>query len=336
MTAKEKILNAIIHTVAYTPSPVVKKIAYSSFREDIRKGIEQQRIERFIQNTDFDSLDISRYPICEIRNSLFDYPLFQICFLDDMLNRLIVNLSFGRKPYLTFCTKEEPDQNLWENFFVQPYPIDESISVDNYVEEIDPIFQNYFPTGPSTNEIALYSKLFKKYVMPNESTRQYFEDEVQTIFGEKRRILGVLSRGTDYVTTFGLTNETKNESVEFLITQAKEALENQNFDYIYLATEERRIEERFRDVFGYKVLVNKRQYFDDSFYSLNPDTARISQVGFGRKRDSYYKSLEYLSSINLLSQCDALIGINCGGTRAALFMNDQKYEFHELYQLSDF
>lgn len=54
---------------------------------------------------------------------------------------------------------------------------------------------------------------------------------------------------------------------------------------------------------------------------------------FERENDSYYKSLEYFSSVLLLSKCQGLIAGNCGGSRAAMYMNDGKYEFSYLFDL---
>ena len=50
-------------------------------------------------------------------------------------------------------------------------------------------------------------------------------------------------------------------------------------------------------------------------------------MNFERENDSYYKGLEYFSSIVILSRCQALIGGNTGGSCAAMFMNNMKYEY---------
>ena len=51
------------------------------------------------------------------------------------------------------------------------------------------------------------------------------------------------------------------------------------------------------------------------------------------KNNNYLMGLEYLSSIILLSRCTSLIGGNCGGTMAALFFNDSRYEYTHIFDL---
>jgi hypothetical protein len=51
------------------------------------------------------------------------------------------------------------------------------------------------------------------------------------------------------------------------------------------------------------------------------------------ENEIYNRGIEYLSSIYLLSRCDALIGGNCGGSISALLMNGGKYEFTEIFNL---
>ena len=117
-----------------------------------------------------------------------------------------------------------------------------------------------------------------------------------------------------------------------VLEDVRRIMEKRKYDAIYLATEELAIQEQFKKAFPEKIIINKRKYFD-SYYDIkkvNKD-ALISAVHFERENDNYYKGLEYFSSIVLLSKCTALIAGNCGGSRAALYMNDNAYEYVYLY-----
>ncbi|MDR0507244.1 MAG: hypothetical protein LBH32_10600 [Dysgonamonadaceae bacterium] len=46
-----------------------------------------------------------------------------------------------------------------------------------------------------------------------------------------------------------------------------------------------------------------------------------------------FAGISYLSSICLLSRCNALIAGNCGGSAAALYINNFKYEYWHLFNL---
>ena len=44
----------------------------------------------------------------------------------------------------------------------------------------------------------------------------------------------------------------------------------------------------------------------------------IGDVKFDRENDNYWKGLEYLSSLVILSNCTDLVAGNCGGTEFAV------------------
>ena len=102
-----------------------------------------------------------------------------------------------------------------------------------------------------------------------------------------------------------------------------------------MATEEEKIYQMFEEAFPGQIIINKRQYYDEFYEIKNKfgDEARISWVHNDRENDNYYKSLEYLSSVFLLSKCNALIGGSCGGTQAAIYMNGNQYEYKYLFDL---
>lgn len=121
-------------------------------------------------------------------------------------------------------------------------------------------------------------------------------------------------------------------SIDEVVSLCRDKMTEYGFKRIYLATEEKDFFSRFESEFPGKVITNQRQYFD-SFYNLDNSKkqARISQVHFARDNDSYLKSLEYLSSLNILSKCAGLIAGSTGGSRFALIMNNNQYEYAHLF-----
>ena len=108
-------------------------------------------------------------------------------------------------------------------------------------------------------------------------------------------------------------------------------MESEGYEYIYLATEDGRIDKAFRDVFGDKLLINNRNYYDEIYN--NQKIELIKDVHFDRDNDDYLKGVEYLSSIVILSKCDSLLAGNCGGSQAAVFLNRLKYKKCNIYNL---
>jgi hypothetical protein len=79
------------------------------------------------------------------------------------------------------------------------------------------------------------------------------------------------------------------------------------------------------------VIVNKRDYYDKKMQEAS--LKLIGEVHFERDNDNYIRGLQYLSSLVILSRCNALIAGNCGGTLFLLFYNNRKYERFKIYNL---
>ena len=92
-----------------------------------------------------------------------------------------------------------------------------------------------------------------------------------------------------------------------------------------------KIIEMFYEVFSKeKTLVMEREYYDKVFYA-NSEIQYVTEVTFQRDNDLHMREWEYLASVVMLSECNALCGGNCGATRLALIMNDLRYEFVHIF-----
>ena len=312
------------------PNRMMIRIENCVKNKDRRALLESIRLDKFLNNTDFESLDTNKYPICYIRKAAWDYPLFHMYFIVNMLDNIIYCLSKGYKPIIEF--KNSDNINLWEQFLEQPCGPEGSKELDEIeCDELDAYL--HWPLCPTSDEISRYARLYNLFVKPNRQTQKYFDNEYETIIKGKR-VLGVLCRGTDY-TSNKPSGHPVQPSVNDVISLVKLKMTELDCNWIYLATEERSIFEQFEKAFPHQILVNKRKYYDE-FYEIKKregENARISWGHFGRERDSYYKSLEYFSSVNLLSKCTALIAGNCGGSRTALYLNNNEYEYWHLFDL---
>ncbi len=303
-------------------------------KKDLVELFDSVRLERYTEQTDLLDLDVHDRPICLIQHAEWDYPLFNVCFLENMIKNIVYCLANGYRPVVNY-ESTVTKTNLWESLFVQPYGKGDEKT--DYCSVCDvkaaPV---YFPAFPTDADVKKYGKLYKAFVRPNPQVLEYWEEEYRRVFGveeKAKRVLGVLCRGTDYVATKpkGHPIQPKVEDVIELVKRKNEELQ---CEYIYLATEEEAIYKKFEAAFPGKILINKRKYFD-SYYTLQADDVSkvISSVHFDREDDNYLKALEYFSSLNLLSKCSALIAGSCGGSRAALYMNNGKHEYSYLFNL---
>lgn len=287
-------------------------------------------LDRFLERTDFQKLDVSRYPVCQIEKGEWEYPLLNVCFLENMLKNIAYCLFNGYRPAVTFPFSGGQGF-LWETLFVQPYELGKCGDEHSAICDVTaaPI---YFPVFPTEQDVRKYGKLYQAFVQPNPVFQRYHEAEYERLLRGKR-VLGVLCRGTDYVATKPKGHPVQPEITDVIALVSKK-MKDLRCDHIYLATEEQAIHKKFEEAFPGKIIINTRQYYD-SYGQLQKGSEKtlISAVHFDRENDSYLKALEYFSSIFLLSECNALIAGSCGGSRAALYLNYGKYEYYYLFNL---
>lgn len=268
-----------------------------------------------------------------IDKGVYEYGYFNACFLENMMSLMVYALSKGFKPYIELKDRGEGWTN-WDTFFEQPFPIPSDRRPDCICDLEQGYFKPEFYTPYNKFDLRLWCKVYHRLVRLNEPTSQYVEKEYNNLFfdenGQKKSVLGVICRGTDYVKQKP-SGHPIQPSVEQVIERAKVLLAQYRLDYLYLATEEYAIYEKFEKAFPGLIIVNQRQYYDEIFNAQ--DMSYIYQVQFDRENDIYLKGLEYLSSLQLLSRCDVLLGGNCGGACAALYMNNMKYKHVELFKL---
>ena len=53
----------------------------------------------------------------------------------------------------------------------------------------------------------------------------------------------------------------------------------------------------------------------------------LYSIHFDRENDEFKKGLEYITVLDLLSKCNAIVGTNTGTVRAAIVLNQEKYEY---------
>lgn len=139
------------------------------------------------------------------------------------------------------------------------------------------------------------------------------------VFGGKK-VLGLLIRGSDYITT-GMSNEMKPPLLEEIIPIVRSWLEKDKYDCIFLATEDRDVLSRMRSEFGGKLLAVSQERYSVSDLG---DQMTISEYDSEEyKGDDYERHLDdltanYLYAMVILSSCDSFIySCRCIGSSLA-------------------
>ena len=163
-----------------------------------------------------------------------------------------------------------------------------------------------------------WEKIYKDYIKPKPEILDYAEAEYDSIIRNKGKVLGVLLRGTDYIAKKPYNHHIQPD-MDSVLEKINEYKEKYNWDYIYLATEDGKYEEILNEKYPGKILTNKRSY------------------DYGEEgRDMFQYGLAYFSSMHLLSKCDMLIAGLCGGSQAALLMNQHNYEHVYLFDIGKY
>ncbi len=298
--------------------------------------------ERFIKESElFQNFDnyiekakgFTKY--CLIQEGNWEYRVINFCFINEMMSDIIWCLENGYKPLIDIDAKVgnySEKTNLWEKMFKQPFNTNlKKVKAGNDFI-ICPVKTHV--VGPcisdarNTEMSVFWGKIYKEFLVFNDYCQGYIDEEFNNLIKNKN-VLACLGRGTDYLDTKPKGHPVQ-PSIDELIEKVKEVKSELNIEYIYLATEEKKIADRFKEIFPGKILENKRHYYDVS-YDKDKKINRVSQVSFNRENDDFLKSLEYLSSISLLSKCNSIVAGLCGGSEGAVYLNGGKYEVCYLF-----
>lgn len=214
-------------------------------------------------------------------------------------------------------------KNVWEFYFKQPYNFDLShitkhekcIYSPLYIQPMSPFINSVL----SDEESRFWKILSQNYIKLNDEVNDYFEHEYDELIKGKN-VLGLLYRGTDYKSLRPLNHPIQPSIDQFIQQIEKSICEWGDFDFYYIATEEKGAFEFLDKRFPGKIIVNKRVYYD-GFKNIK----FLAEAKFDRQNDNYLKGLEYLSSICLLAKCDSIVAGLCAGTYAANFIKEGEY-----------
>lgn len=266
---------------------------------------------------------------CIIKRVIWDHQYVNICFISEVMSLIIWCLENGFIPVIDIKTAGKNNENIWERMFKQPF----NTNLNQIQESGDYIvcpFNTYL--WPSMHDardpekVAFWHKMYKEFVVFNEECQRYIDVEYDSLIKGKK-VLGCLIRGIEY-SKCKAKNHPIQPSVEEFINKIRDVFMQDNLDYIYLATEDQQIANRIKCVFGETVIENKRQYYDDIY--RNEGSKPIKEE-FERKDGAFLKSLEYMSSINIVSKCDSLVAGLSGGSEAAEYFNGNKYKTNYLF-----
>ena len=153
---------------------------------------------------------------------------------------------------------------------------------------------------------------------------EYFD----AVFGGKK-VLGVLIRGSDYITS-GLSGVRKQATAEEMIPEIDRWLEEENYDLVFLATEDSDILNQMYEKYGNKLKAISQERFSVKDFK---DTKLISEYEKKNAQGKEYDitvedtTINYFYALYLLSKCAGFMcSGQCNGYFVVLAFNDGKFE----------
>ncbi len=223
------------------------------------------------------------------------------------------------------------DQNInsWELFFKQPMGIgiDQIANAEvldaNSVKGLQGMSMELL-----TNEkkMSVWRKLCKKYIKLTTQMEEYVTSFIDTYIGNGKfkKTVGVLCRGTDYISLRPKGHPIQPD-INDVIEKTKDYLKWHECNYVFLATEDKKVYELFREEFKEKLLAPNVQRFQGDKKEFLAETLK-------REGNINENSRQYLATIYTLAKCKCLIGGRTSGSVAALILSEGYEDFY-LYNL---
>lgn len=210
--------------------------------------------------------------------------------------------------------------NVWEYYFEQPC----GYSLEDIQRSKNIILGNGIIDGTvcypddsiAYNEDLLlqWKEVSDKYlVIKNDILTEL--DELKNKMFQGKKVLGVLLRGTDYISKRP-ENHPIQPTIDLAIEKIDKELKNSEYEFIYLATEDQKIYDIINKTYG-DVVVS----METERYSTTKDE-NINEISIKNIENRYEKGKEYLINILLLAECNYLIAGNAGGSQGALLFRN--------------
>lgn len=246
----------------------------------------------------------------------------------------VVDMQTYKNQYLE--NEQVGEVNAWEFYFLQPMEIglhqinnmSEIAIIDanvDFTEEERPNLYMKFLTDP--DKIQYWRHICAEYIRFNPETQAFLDDKKRVLLDQHEGgKLGILCRGTDYL-SLKPAGHPIQPAIDTVIEKARLLMKEKECKYVFLATEDMDILQKFQREFGSQLIVNESERFSNI-----EEGKYLHEMAEQRKLNKYDSGLNYLTTIYLLSQCDYLIAGRTSGLIGALLMG-KPYEYQYFWDL---
>ena len=269
---------------------------------------------------------------------LFSYYIVHLGCIITFLNEgfiPIIDVSSFPNVFNGYHDEFTNNNNDWETFFNQPCgytlkDVEENQNKHNvlYLEcECTKNMPSEKEIYSNKTLIKYYRDIAKKYMSVKSNILEEANIIWKKLFKDSKNVLGVLVRGTDYTTLKPVLHSIP-PSPEMAINDTKKMDLENKYDYIFLATEDIKIRNKFVKEFGDKLKYlepdSKIDYDIDeaNYLSFHPDI-------FGNMK--FQKT--YLLSMIILSKCIDIISSRTSGAAGAFILSEEGFRKELVYYI---
>lgn len=257
------------------------------------------------------------------------------CALSSIKNGIIPIIDLTSTPNIfNKFNKTSLKKNPWEIYFNQPYgfSLNEVKSKSKnivpiecrhfYHRDFDQIYTNSFFR-------KFWSNLSQKYYPVKNEIIMKAEHIKSKLFQYSNNILGVLMRGTDFISA-----KPKNHYIpptcEIVFKDIINMDQKNKYDYIFIATEDNNIRKKFINRFK-----NKIKYYTYR-KEIKYDYKKKHLLASNPNVNSNFEFLKiYLINIIILSKCLDLLSAKTNGA-IAIFLFSKGFRFSKVYDLGSY
>ncbi|MBR6147723.1 MAG: hypothetical protein IKQ44_05095 [Lachnospiraceae bacterium] len=255
------------------------------------------------------------------------------------LPRIIYALENDMIPVVDMCNydnslKKTLADNPWDDYFVQPgglsleeaYKSKSIIISDAGIPDNRPCDDTEFLSGKN-GELDYWRERFAENIKIREEVKKRADLRFSELGLEGERVLGVLARGTDYLSLKPSGHPVQPQADQIIEKVIKE-IERQHFTKVFLATEDAMIADLFRSQIGEKCVINDKAYID---YKGD----YLAYEGNQKQINDNDKNLDYVINMIILSRCDGIIAGRTSGTVGAALMSEN-WEYSHFFDLGTY
>ena len=226
-------------------------------------------------------------------------------------------------------------EDVWGMFFkqVSPYSLQEVYNSQHVVLDQN----SNLNMNPYLTEFVFSNQRAELVYGPElqytDEVQAYINEKLSSVFpAEKKRILAVVVRGSDYLAPSVQKYVPHGITVEETLEKTIEYVREKQFDYVFLATEDASYLELFRE----SELKDRLLYVDQERvdYSREENNNKLLiEIYAQEKKDPVKRTLDYICVLEAVPRCDALLAnVTCGVVTYSLGRK-QDFEFVDVRKI---